>query len=162
MPSIHAEMFSERSYQVRHQRSTSLIQPVQNIILIVGRLATSKNISRRTRRSTTSFVVSSNKLAVYSTRLRVVYKLSRASRLHVLTSSLSGLGLVSHSSVHLAIRVSRTTINICRNLTVFLDELFYKDHQAESYAAFDRRFHIFMNECTPGMFILSYLLDPST
>ncbi|KAJ7911765.1 hypothetical protein B0H13DRAFT_1614238, partial [Mycena leptocephala] len=42
------------------------------------------------------------------------------------------------------------------------DELFYKDHQAESYAAFDRRFHIFMNECTPGMFILSYLLDPST
>ncbi|KAJ6629460.1 hypothetical protein B0H10DRAFT_1776522, partial [Mycena sp. CBHHK59/15] len=40
-------------------------------------------------------------------------------------------------------------------------ESFYKDHQAESYTAFDRRFHIFMNECTPGMFILAYLLDPS-
>ncbi|KAJ7193229.1 hypothetical protein GGX14DRAFT_372062, partial [Mycena pura] len=41
-------------------------------------------------------------------------------------------------------------------------ESFYIDHQAESYAALDRRFHIFMNECTPGMFLLSYLLDPST
>ncbi|KAJ7913806.1 hypothetical protein B0H13DRAFT_1565237, partial [Mycena leptocephala] len=48
-----------------------------------------------------------------------------------------------HLSVHLATR-----------------ESFYRDHQAEIYAAFDRRFYIFMNECTPGMFILAYLLDP--
>ncbi|KAJ6527323.1 hypothetical protein DFH09DRAFT_935685, partial [Mycena vulgaris] len=39
---------------------------------------------------------------------------------------------------------------------------FYIAHQAESFAAFDRRFKIFMTDCTPGMFILAYLLDPST
>ncbi|KAJ6569911.1 hypothetical protein B0H10DRAFT_1964926 [Mycena sp. CBHHK59/15] len=30
----------------------------------------------------------------------------------------------------------------------------------ETFAAFDRRFNIFMNDCTPGMFLLSYFLDP--
>ncbi|KAJ7503587.1 ribonuclease H-like domain-containing protein [Mycena galericulata] len=40
------------------------------------------------------------------------------------------------------------------------DESFYISHQAESYAAFDRRFKIFMNDCTPGMFLLAYFLDP--
>ncbi|KAJ7681386.1 hypothetical protein B0H17DRAFT_837375, partial [Mycena rosella] len=39
-------------------------------------------------------------------------------------------------------------------------EYFFVAHQAETFAAFDRRFNIFMNDCTPGMFILSYFLDP--
>ncbi|KAJ6550348.1 hypothetical protein B0H10DRAFT_1850539, partial [Mycena sp. CBHHK59/15] len=40
-------------------------------------------------------------------------------------------------------------------------ETFCISHQAETFAAFDRRFNIFMNDCTPGMFLLSYFLDPS-
>lgn len=32
-------------------------------------------------------------------------------------------------------------------------------HQ-ETFDCYNRRFSIFMNDCTPGMFILSYLLDP--
>ncbi|KAJ6628447.1 hypothetical protein B0H10DRAFT_1778345 [Mycena sp. CBHHK59/15] len=40
-------------------------------------------------------------------------------------------------------------------------ETFFISHQAETFAAFDRRFNIFMNDCTPGMFLLSYFLDPS-
>ncbi|KAJ6543445.1 hypothetical protein DFH09DRAFT_1088879 [Mycena vulgaris] len=39
-------------------------------------------------------------------------------------------------------------------------ESFFIAHQAETFAAFDRRFTIFMKDNTPGMFILSYLLDP--
>ncbi|KAJ7673786.1 hypothetical protein DFH06DRAFT_978687, partial [Mycena polygramma] len=31
----------------------------------------------------------------------------------------------------------------------------------ESYAAFDRRFKGFTDDCTPGMFLLAYFLDPS-
>ncbi|KAJ7479092.1 ribonuclease H-like domain-containing protein [Mycena latifolia] len=34
-----------------------------------------------------------------------------------------------------------------------------KYHQ-ETFDCYNRRFAIFMNDCTPGMFILSYLLDP--
>ncbi|KAJ7654922.1 hypothetical protein B0H17DRAFT_956624, partial [Mycena rosella] len=52
-------------------------------------------------------------------------------------------------------------IQISRSEIIVSAESFFIDHQAESYAAFDRRFYIFMHECTPGMFILSYLLDPS-
>ncbi|KAJ7720985.1 hypothetical protein DFH07DRAFT_760655, partial [Mycena maculata] len=40
-------------------------------------------------------------------------------------------------------------------------ESFFVSHQAETFAAFDRRFNIFMNDCTLGMFLLSYFLDPS-
>ncbi|KAJ6564273.1 hypothetical protein B0H19DRAFT_941477 [Mycena capillaripes] len=40
-------------------------------------------------------------------------------------------------------------------------ESFFVSHQRETFAAFDRPFNIFMNDCTPGMFILSYFLDPS-
>ncbi|KAJ6620989.1 hypothetical protein B0H10DRAFT_2354472 [Mycena sp. CBHHK59/15] len=32
----------------------------------------------------------------------------------------------------------------------------------ETFNCYNRRFAIFMNDCTPGMFILSYLLDPGT
>ncbi|KAJ6569997.1 hypothetical protein B0H10DRAFT_1713172, partial [Mycena sp. CBHHK59/15] len=32
--------------------------------------------------------------------------------------------------------------------------------QKETFDAYNRRFSIFMNDCTDGMFILSYLLDP--
>ncbi|KAJ7435662.1 hypothetical protein B0H11DRAFT_2366700, partial [Mycena galericulata] len=35
-----------------------------------------------------------------------------------------------------------------------------KYHQ-ETVDCYNRRFAIFMNDCTPGMFLLSYLLDPS-
>ncbi|KAJ7214487.1 hypothetical protein GGX14DRAFT_360018, partial [Mycena pura] len=34
-------------------------------------------------------------------------------------------------------------------------------HQ-ETFDCYNRRFAIFMNDCTPGMFILAYLLDPGT
>lgn len=34
-------------------------------------------------------------------------------------------------------------------------------HRAETFAVFDRRFDIFLNDCTKDMFILAYLLDPS-
>ncbi|KAF8190587.1 hypothetical protein K438DRAFT_1591993 [Mycena galopus ATCC 62051] len=40
-------------------------------------------------------------------------------------------------------------------------ESFFVSHQRETFAAFDWRFNIFMNNCTPGMFVLSYFLDPS-
>ncbi|KAJ7110848.1 hypothetical protein C8R44DRAFT_591718, partial [Mycena epipterygia] len=33
-------------------------------------------------------------------------------------------------------------------------------YQQETIDCYNRRFAIFMNDCTPGMFILSYLLDP--
>ncbi|KAJ7898237.1 hypothetical protein B0H14DRAFT_2332265, partial [Mycena olivaceomarginata] len=36
-----------------------------------------------------------------------------------------------------------------------------KYHQ-ETVDCYNRRFAIFMNDCTPGMFLLSYLLDPDT
>ncbi|KAJ6626375.1 hypothetical protein B0H10DRAFT_1781497 [Mycena sp. CBHHK59/15] len=32
----------------------------------------------------------------------------------------------------------------------------------ETYDAYNRCFSIFMNDCTEGIFILSYLLDPGT
>lgn len=32
----------------------------------------------------------------------------------------------------------------------------------ETVSCYNRRFAIFMNDCTPGMFVLAYLLDPST
>ncbi|KAJ7281114.1 hypothetical protein C8J57DRAFT_1057788, partial [Mycena rebaudengoi] len=34
-------------------------------------------------------------------------------------------------------------------------------YQQETFSCYNRRFAIFMNDCTMGMFILSYLLDPS-
>ncbi|KAJ4484460.1 hypothetical protein C8R41DRAFT_769648, partial [Lentinula lateritia] len=34
-------------------------------------------------------------------------------------------------------------------------------HCQETFAIFDRRFDIFLNDCTKDMFILAYLLDPS-
>ncbi|KAJ3804022.1 hypothetical protein EV368DRAFT_50609, partial [Lentinula lateritia] len=34
-------------------------------------------------------------------------------------------------------------------------------HRKETFAIFDRRFDIFLNDCTKDMFILAYLLDPS-
>ncbi|KAF8175184.1 hypothetical protein K438DRAFT_1608628, partial [Mycena galopus ATCC 62051] len=37
----------------------------------------------------------------------------------------------------------------------------HKFHQ-ETFDGYNRRFSIFMNDCTQGMFILSYLLDPGT
>ncbi|KAF5331490.1 hypothetical protein D9758_017621 [Tetrapyrgos nigripes] len=33
-------------------------------------------------------------------------------------------------------------------------------HRSETFAVYNRRFRIFMNDCTPGMFLLAYLLDP--
>ena len=32
---------------------------------------------------------------------------------------------------------------------------------AETYGVFNRRFAIFLKDCTPDMFLLAYLLDPS-
>ncbi|KAF7980497.1 hypothetical protein HWV62_37998 [Athelia sp. TMB] len=34
------------------------------------------------------------------------------------------------------------------------------EHKAQTYGVFNRRFAIFLSECTPGMFLLAYLLDP--
>ncbi|KAJ6495921.1 hypothetical protein DFH09DRAFT_946043, partial [Mycena vulgaris] len=34
------------------------------------------------------------------------------------------------------------------------------EYNQETFDCYNRRFAIFMNDCTPGMFILSYLLDP--
>ncbi|KAJ7230968.1 hypothetical protein B0H12DRAFT_1029740, partial [Mycena haematopus] len=35
-------------------------------------------------------------------------------------------------------------------------------YHKDTFDCYNRRFAIFMNDCTPGMFILSYLLDPGT
>ncbi|KAJ7212726.1 hypothetical protein GGX14DRAFT_361589, partial [Mycena pura] len=56
---------------------------------------------------------------------------------------------------------SRSASFIQFHLLISAAESFYLAHQAESYAALDRRFNIFMNECTSGMFLLAYFLDPS-
>ena len=34
-------------------------------------------------------------------------------------------------------------------------------YRAETYGVFNRRFAIFLKDCTPDMFLLAYLLDPS-
>jgi hypothetical protein len=34
-------------------------------------------------------------------------------------------------------------------------------YRSETYGVFNRHFAIFLNDCTPDMFLLAYLLDPS-
>lgn len=41
----------------------------------------------------------------------------------------------------------------------FSDSLVYQ-YRTATFNIYNRRFNNFMNDCTPGMFILAYLLDP--
>lgn len=46
-------------------------------------------------------------------------------------------------------------------LTVRESDSSVYNYRKATFDVFNRRFNNFMNDCTPGMFILSYLLDPS-
>ncbi|KAJ6616368.1 hypothetical protein B0H10DRAFT_1799689, partial [Mycena sp. CBHHK59/15] len=60
--------------------------------------------------------------------------------------------------------------NIWIGIAIGFQEVFIKpgtcdpinEYHQETFDCYNRRFAIFMNDCTPGMFILSYLLDPGT
>ncbi len=53
-------------------------------------------------------------------------------------------------------------ISLCIGMTLFMaeDEIF--EYRDETYSVFDRRFSILMTESTPDLFLIAYLLDPST
>jgi hypothetical protein len=112
----------------------------------------------RTATSASSLI----KLDAYLIPFRALSRPSRANRPRRPMFSSSISALLSLFSALSVIPVRPSHIDSALLLTPIAEESFYISHQAESFAAFDRRFRIFMNDCTPGMFILAYLLDPST
>ncbi|KAJ6590906.1 hypothetical protein B0H10DRAFT_1960891 [Mycena sp. CBHHK59/15] len=149
--------FSHSNYGKKHLRDKLQDQEDKRGLVSFGatRFSTFANQSSSTKPLQKYFMADSPDQLQFRLHLYMLLK-PIARGLKTLESSMvtcSTSGLVSRSD-------SKRSL-VIQIVNVRADDPIAKYHQ-ETFDCFNRRFAIFMNDCTPGMFILSYLLDPGT